>query len=269
MVTDPLFYRLFEASPETFFLLIGMSPDAARDMAARYTYRAIEFKATSHRTDGVFLPNDPGQQVYFLEVQFYTQANVFAGLLAKAFTYLKQNDAGQKFCGVVLFASRSMEPAAVEPYRALFDSGQIRRFYLDEMTLPADGPLGLSILDLIRESESLAGPKARDLIARTKEEIADDSLRHDLVKLIETVIVAKLPLLSREEIQAMLQIHDIRKSRFYQEVLAEGLAEGEAKMITRVVNSMAAKNMPVEKIAELLEMNVDDVRAILAAAKSN
>ena len=60
MITDPVFYRLFETSPETFFLLLGMSADLARDTAARYEYRALEFKETSHRVDGVFLPKEAG-----------------------------------------------------------------------------------------------------------------------------------------------------------------------------------------------------------------
>jgi predicted transposase YdaD len=54
MTTDPIFYRLFETSPETFFLLLGMSVESAKEMAARYQYQAIEFKETSHRVDGVF-----------------------------------------------------------------------------------------------------------------------------------------------------------------------------------------------------------------------
>ncbi|MCE9529805.1 MAG: Rpn family recombination-promoting nuclease/putative transposase [Planctomycetes bacterium] len=58
MITDPIFYRLFTSSPETFFLLLGMSVDAARDMAARYQYEALEFKETSHRLDGVFQPKE-------------------------------------------------------------------------------------------------------------------------------------------------------------------------------------------------------------------
>jgi hypothetical protein len=33
MITDPIFYRLFETSPETFFLLLGMSADLAADTA--------------------------------------------------------------------------------------------------------------------------------------------------------------------------------------------------------------------------------------------
>jgi predicted transposase YdaD len=78
MITDPIFYRLFETSPETFFLLLGMSADMAKDMAARYQYQALEFKETSHRTDGVFLPKEPGLPLYFLEVQFYALPSVFA-----------------------------------------------------------------------------------------------------------------------------------------------------------------------------------------------
>jgi len=111
MITDPIFYRLFETSPETFFLVLGMSTEGAREMAARYQYEAIEFKETSHRTDGVFLPKEPALPLYFVEVQFYVRASIFADLMAKVFTYLKQHDSAQDFRGVVLFASRSLVPA--------------------------------------------------------------------------------------------------------------------------------------------------------------
>jgi len=56
MITDPIFYRLFETSPETFFLILGMSVDAAKEMAARYQYEALGFKETAHRVDGIFRP---------------------------------------------------------------------------------------------------------------------------------------------------------------------------------------------------------------------
>ena len=83
MITDPIFYRLFETSPETFFLLLGMSADLAADTAARYEFQALEFKETAHRADGVFLPKEAGLPLYFLEVQFYPLPSVFADLLAK------------------------------------------------------------------------------------------------------------------------------------------------------------------------------------------
>src|SRR5207253_11319316 len=116
MRRDPVFYRLFESSPETFFLVLGMSADSATDMAARYQYEAVEFKETSHRADGVFRPREAGLPLYFFEVQFYYLPSVFADLLVKAYSYLKQHDPGQAYCGVILFGSRAFEPAVLAPY---------------------------------------------------------------------------------------------------------------------------------------------------------
>jgi predicted transposase/invertase (TIGR01784 family) len=297
MITDPLFYRLFETSPETFFLLLGLSVDSAREMASRYQYQAIEFKETAHRADGVFLPKEPGLPLYFLEVQFYPLPSVFADLLAKAYTYLKQHEPGQSFCGVVLFASRSLEPGPDElaPYQPLLDAGQIQRFYLDELPELADAPLGLSILYLIRLTETQAPVAARELIARAKSELADDELRAKLVELVETVIMYKLSQLSREEIQTMLGVDDIRQTRVYQEAKEEGLTEGLQKgrqegrqegkseglkegmiqgrheglqqgiALALAIEKMAARNISAEEIAANLKADLDLVRHVLSA----
>jgi predicted transposase/invertase (TIGR01784 family) len=259
MITDPLFYRLFETSPETFFLLLGMTGESARDMARRYQYQAIEFKETSHRADGVFLPSEPGLPLYFLEVQFYPLASVFADLLVKAYTYLKQHEPGHAYCGVVLFASRSLEPTELAPYQPLLEAGLIQRFYLDEMPELANAPLGLSILYLIRQTESQAPGMARVLVARAKTEIEDAALRAVLIELIETVIIYKLPRFSREEIQTMLQVHDIRETRVYQEAKEEGRQEGLAHAILK----LAAKKMPAEEIAGILEVDIELVHQVL------
>src|SRR5436309_15388816 len=109
-------------------------------MAARYQYQALEFKETSHRVDGVFLPKEAGLPLYFLEVQFYYLPSVFADLLVKAYTYLKQHDPAQSFYGVVLFANRALEPAVLTPYQPLLDTGVIRRFYLAEMPELTNAP---------------------------------------------------------------------------------------------------------------------------------
>ena len=45
----------------------GTAKAIARSMAARYQYEALEFKETAHRSDGVFLPQEPGLPVYFLD----------------------------------------------------------------------------------------------------------------------------------------------------------------------------------------------------------
>jgi predicted transposase/invertase (TIGR01784 family) len=266
MITDPLFYRLFETSPETLFLLLGMSPEAAVAMAARYQFQAIEFKETAHRTDGVFLPKEPELPLYILEVQFYPLPSVYADLLAKAYTYLKQHDPGQPFCGVVLFGDRSFEPIALAPYQPLLDAGMIRRFFVEELPDLADAPLGLSILNLIRQSNEQAPAAASDLIVRAKAEIDDAALRTDLIQLIETVILYKLPRLSREEVEAMLKVQDLREIRVCREMREEGKEEGREETIAFAIVKLASKGMPAEEIASTLELDVAFVRQVIATS---
>jgi predicted transposase/invertase (TIGR01784 family) len=266
MITDPLFYRLFE----TIFLLLGMTTESAREMAARYRYQAIEFKEISHRSDGVFLPKEPGEMLYFVEVQFYRLHSVYVDLLAKVYTYLKHHDPGQPFRGVVLFASRVLEPAAIEPCEPLLESGYIQRFYLDEMEELDNAPLSLSILYLISQSETLAPSKARELITRVKAEIDDEALRRDLVQLIETVILYKLSHLSREEVQTMLQAQDIRETRLFKEIKEEGFKEGKEEGLKEGIRVMAmAMKMSAEEIAAALKLDEQLVRKLMPEIDQN
>jgi len=257
MVTDPIFYELFALSPETFFLLLGMADDQAKLAASRYRYGAIEFKETAHRADGVFEPTEPKLPVFFLEVQFYPSPSIDANVLAKAYIYLKQHDPKQPFCAVVLFAGRNLEPADLAPYQALVDTGMLRRVFLDELAASADGPLGLAIASLIGLPEHQAPDTARTLVARAKSEIEDEALSGDLVELIETVIMYKLPRLGRQEIQAMLQIHDIRESRVYQEALEEGIEKGRQEGF--LIAKLAERQMSAADIADLLGLDLEVV----------
>jgi predicted transposase YdaD len=59
----------------------------------------------------------------------------------------------------------------------------------------------------------------------------------------------------------MLQIHDIRESRVYQEAKEEGLKEGIEKGVA--IARLAAEKKSVVEIAALLEMNVELVRQVL------
>jgi predicted transposase YdaD len=65
--------------------------------------------------------------------------------------------------------------------------------------------------------------------------------------------------LSREEIQAMLQVKDIRETRVYR----EAMEEGKQKATARHIVNLAARQMPVEEIASALEVEIDFVREVL------
>jgi predicted transposase/invertase (TIGR01784 family) len=103
------------------------------------------------------------------------------------------------------------------------------------------------------------------------QEIADEALRADLIELIETIIIYKLSRLSREEVQAMLQVHDIRETRVYQEAKEEGVQEERQRNLEErleeklgLVSKMAARNVPAEHIAEILGLDEETVRKQIA-----
>ena len=67
------------------------------------------------------------------------------------------------------------------------------------------------------------------MLRQLKEAEAIDTARTAaIVNLVETILVYKLPTLSREEIQTMLELTDtdLKQTRFYQEVFTEGRQEG-------------------------------------------
>lgn len=94
------------------------------------------------------------------------------------------------------------------------------------MNQATDLSLGLSLLQLIVSPPEVASARAKSLIDRTRQMIADPQAQEKFVQLIETVFVYKFPNLNREVIEAMFQLSDLKQTRVYQEALQEGRQEG-------------------------------------------
>ena len=221
--------------------------------------------------------------VYFLEVQFYSLPSIYASLMAKVYTYLKQHDPAQAFVGVVLFASRNLEPKGLAPYRALLDAGLIRPFYLEEMSGIGESstwPIDHVLNSANGEPGSGDGPQSR---RAARAEIGDEALRIDLIELIETVIMYKLTRLNREEIQTMLQIHDIRERglgrkrnrKAWRKGMEKGKEMGKEMGIEMgmekgvAIAKLAAEKKSAAEIAAILGVNVETVHRVLAKVDRN
>jgi predicted transposase YdaD len=74
---------------------------------------------------------------------------------------------------------------------------------------------------LIIEPENTAPELARELARQAEREIANTAVKKSLIELLETIIVYKLPQKSREEIAAMFELSDLKKTRFYQDVFED------------------------------------------------
>ncbi|NEP78465.1 MAG: hypothetical protein F6K39_09900 [Okeania sp. SIO3B3] len=82
----------------------------------------------------------------------------------------------------------------------------------------------------------------------------------------------KSPQISRQELEAMFGIDDLKKTRFAQELLeegeergiAKGRVEGEILGKLKVVPRLLSKGFSVEEIAETLDLEVEQVRQAIA-----
>jgi predicted transposase/invertase (TIGR01784 family) len=117
-------------------------------------------------------------------------------------------------------------------------------------------PLGISLAQLVVESETRAPEQAKTLIARVQKETGNSRLQREIIELVETIIIYKFPHISRQELEIMLGLGDLKETRFYQEAKQEG--EQKAKMAA--VPRLFQQGLTIEAIAEALELSLEDVR---------
>jgi predicted transposase YdaD len=107
----------------------------------------------------------------------------------------------------------------------------------------------------------------QELLQRAKTEIADAWVTRDIIDLLETVLVSKFAQLSRQEIQAMFLLTDIKQTRVYQEARQEGRQVEASLMLKRLLSKRFGKlndrrleainNLSLEQLEDLGEALLD------------
>jgi predicted transposase/invertase (TIGR01784 family) len=136
--------------------------------------------------------------------------------------------------------------------------------------MPAKPPVGLAILQLLSAPLEQARSLVSRLLRTASEEFADAEAADKAVELVEELLVRRFPKLGREEIRAMFELEDLRKTRVWQEARAEGRQEGreEGREQGReegreeLVRKWLANGKTVKEIAELLDTSVQEVRRL-------
>jgi len=264
--TDTIFYRLFKGFPSIFFELINQPTEQAET----YEFTSREIKELSFRLDGLFLPkheqsNDP---LYVVEVQFQPDENFYYRVFTELFIFLKQYKPTHQWQVVVIYPTRRIEGEQPLHFRELFS--RVTRIYLDELGDTASDSLGINVVKLVIEQEKTAPEQARTLIEQVQVQISDETTKRNLIDLIETIIVYKLPQKSREEIEAMFGLSELKQTKVYQEAKQEGLAEGrqegkqEGKQETklRAIPRLMQLGLSGEMIAEGLDLSVEVVQPV-------
>lgn len=253
MKTDSIFYHLFQEFPSIFFEIIG-NPSTEANTS---NFSSVEIKQTAFRVDGVFLPvQGVDNPLYFVEVQFQPDAEFYSRFFAEIFLYLRQNKPQNDWRAIVLYPTQSIETGDIKHYREFFASQRVSRVYLNELSEAADHSIGIGTVKLVILPEARAVVQARNLINRVRREIADELQQRELLQLIEIILFYKLPNMSREEIQAMFGLSDLKQTRVYREAKQEGRLEGKLESIPRFL----ALGLSVEQVAEALGLDVEQVR---------
>jgi len=266
MKTDSLFYHLFQIRPQLLFELLSDSPQPASD----YQFTSVEVKQLAFRLDGVFLPQngDTNQPFYVVEVQFQPDEDLYYRVFAELFLYLRQYQPPHPWQIVIIYPRRSVERRVEGQFEDLLNLNRVTRIYLEELEATESSAFGVRLVKLILASENEVSQQARSLLQQTQAEIMPSKLQDDIIDVIESIMVYKFPQKSRQEIATMLGVEDLKQTRFYQEVFAEGKQEGKQEGIQEgkqegkreAVFPMLASGVDVETISQWLNLPLEIVR---------
>jgi predicted transposase/invertase (TIGR01784 family) len=246
---DAIFYAIFKRVPGLLFELVEQPPAEA----ASYRFESVEVKEPTFRIDGVFLPppDATSQTIFFAEVQFQKDRFFSESLL-----YVYRNPSlYDDWYGVIILQSRSLEPENTTIHRSLLNSSQVQRIYLDELGSPDEQKVGISLMQLTIASDTQMVQDAKRLIERVQQEQITVLVKEEIIDVITTIAVYKFANLSREEVEAMLGVK-LEETRVYQEAKQEGREELKLELIPQLLTS----GMPIEEVAKLLNLTIEQVR---------
>jgi predicted transposase/invertase (TIGR01784 family) len=251
MHTDTIFYQIFLTFHTLLFEILGEPTENATD----YKFTSVEVKEKAFRFDGIFMADRLEKPIYFVEVQFQPKPDFYWELIAEINIYLNQFKPVQDWQAVALFAKRSLDIRELTAYQQeLINSGRIKRIYLDELP---PGSIGMGLIELIVSKEAQAPELVKTLMARTKTEVENEREKQGIIKLLETVLLSKFSQLSRQEIEAMFLVSDIKQTRVYQEAKQEGREEGKKDEATNLLIRILSKRFG--KLGDSYTQNINSL----------
>jgi len=255
MKTDTIFYTLLQNLPSVLFEVLEKSPT----LALHYEFSSVEIKELARRIDGLFLPKSeyPQDPIYFVEVQFQSDDNLYWRLITEAFLYLNQYKPEKSWQAVVLWANRDLDVGIPLAYQTSLAAGQIHVVYLDELA-DTSSSIGLGIIKLVVSPEDEAIQEARSLINLVKKADAENS--RDLLELVERMLIYKFSSYSRQELETMFGLTEWQQTRFYQEVREEVMEEVEEKTKLKAIPRLLSEGLTVEQIARIFELDIEVVK---------
>lgn len=226
MLSDKLFFWLFQNNPDRIISLVEGLPDDA----AGYTFSAPALKEREYRLDGLFLPpaDRPDLPALILEAQMAADTGFLRRLYAESARLLQQEPSINAWRVVVIAPSRQLHFGAVEPV-AEFLEHRVRWVELLPEHWPPNASLFQRLLGLLLQPETQITSSSK--LLRQLATAKSTPWTTELDDVIAAILVTRFPTRSIPEVCAMggITVEDFTQSRIYQEIVGIGLAEGEAR----------------------------------------
>ncbi len=239
MKTDTLFYRLFKREPKLALELLGL--DYAGDS---YRFSSEEIKQTAFRIDGLFKPvsDDLDQPLIFVEVQVQADNDFYGRVFSEITLYFYQNNPKRDGLILVIYPHRGIEKTTSIEFLSFLNSPQLRRIYLEDYKNRSDLSPTLEFIRLIASDKQQTISRAKDLANRLGK------IDLEGLDFIETILVYKLPHLSREDIKKMLSVYEVelKQTRFYQEIAEEERKEGRQEECLNLISRQLRRKFGVQ-----------------------
>jgi predicted transposase/invertase (TIGR01784 family) len=228
MRRDSIFYKLFQQFPPLLFQLLPTPPANVNE----YQFNSVAVKEPKFEIDGVFLPSSADGVVYFCEVQFQKDEQLYERTFAESLLYFYRNRTRfSDWQTVIIYPSRYTEQKNTQPYRALLSCDQVHRIYLNELGDIRALPIWVALMVLTTIDESQAPAEARYLLQRN---ITEQPPSQAIIEMVTTIMVYKFEQLSQKDVEIMLGI-TLQETRVYKEIKTEGREEEAVNLVIRLL----------------------------------
>ncbi|WP_339327988.1 DUF2887 domain-containing protein [Anabaena lutea] len=112
------------------------------------------------------------------------------------------------------------------------------------------------------EKQETAIDHTKQLIQKSRQQLTDASKRQKVLELLETILVYKLSNLTRQEIEAMFTLDELKQTRYFREVAEEANVAGKLEGKLETVPLLLQLGLTVEQIAANLGVDIEAVRKV-------
>lgn len=175
-------------------------------------------------------------------MQYQADIDFYGRLFSEVTLYLHLNKPKRKWLALVIYPNRKIEKTASIEFLPFLNLPQLHRIYLEDYQNRSDLSPTLEYIRLIVSDKQQTITQAKALADRL------DKIDLEGLDFIETILVYKLPHLSREEIKKMLSVYEVelKQTRFYQEIAEEERKEGRQEECLNLISRQLRRKFGVQ-----------------------